>query len=127
MNEPKEIKTKPEKVPTATQTFTLIQEGRSIEDIAQHRWLTVGTIIWHIEKLLPLHPDLQIDLPLPREEALLEIIETIDEIQDSKSKDAIDETGKVKLGALYAALRGQYDYEVLRVVRLYIQMETVEV
>ena len=37
MNEPKEIKTKPEKVPTATQTFTLIQEGRSIEDIAQHR------------------------------------------------------------------------------------------
>lgn len=123
IDEPKLIKKPQKKWATITQTYKLLADGKSLDEIVMERWLTLNTIVTHIEKLVHMHDDLHIDLPLPDDESLLEIIETIEEILDSKSKDLISDDNQVKLWALHHALGGRYSYDQLRIVRLYQSME----
>lgn len=108
---------------TIEQTFDLIESGLDIHQICEKRNLTLGTILWHIEKLFDAWKKIEIELPLPDEHTVEEINITIDEILDTKSADFLDEDGQVKLSPLYQALDRSYSYEDLKAVRLQRKIE----
>ncbi len=56
-----------EKVPTTEVTRKLLEEGKTLEEIAEERELTVGTIIGHLEELADMYEDLDLEDFRPKE------------------------------------------------------------
>ena len=92
-----------------------IETGKSIEEIVALRSLTFGTICDHIEKLYEagtVSGDDILDL-LP--ERLMDVL--------PKIREAFQKTGGVKLAPVFAALKGKYSYDELKLARLAIISE----
>lgn len=97
---------------TFEKTRELLLAGKSIEEIAQEREVKTDTVFNHIETLL-------------KEEDLT--TEQIDHLRsDIKKKDfkkiveAFEESDDIKLTPVFEILKEEYDYEVLKVVRLFL-------
>ncbi len=60
-------KEKSAKIPTTEITKKLLEEGKDLEEIAEERGLTVGTIIGHLEELAGLYDDLDLESFRPKE------------------------------------------------------------
>ncbi len=104
------IGVKKEKVSTYDKTLALINEGNNIEEIAQARHITKGTVIGHLENLV-----------------LKEKInyEELEQLVDERLLSRIPEISKVfreldtdKLQPVFETLNGQYSFDELRIVRL---------
>ena len=95
-----------EKKPSYILTMELLNEGKSIEEISSIRAVKVNTILDHIEKLVEEKREVKIDHLMPKK----------------KDKDLILKTFKKletrKLTPVFEELKGKYEYDVLRIVRL---------
>lgn len=95
---------------TYAQTLALVDEGKSIEEIAKARSLTFGTICTHIEKLVsggdlkPAHLEKMIPAELKKE------LPKIDA--------AFAKLGVEQLAPVYEFLKGIYTYEQLKLARM---------
>tara|TARA_B100000745_G_scaffold299783_1_gene251494 strand:+ start:8438 stop:10051 length:1614 start_codon:yes stop_codon:yes gene_type:complete len=92
------------KLSTYEKTKLLLEEKKSLKEIAHARNMTVGTIIGHLERLDPMvfrHLS-------PEEEVMREI------------QMAFEESGKVALTPIHKALGGRYSYDELRLARLFL-------
>ncbi len=69
---------KAKKIPTLLKTLELVQDGKTIKQIADTRNLTTGTVISHIEQIVDQYPDVKIDHMKPDEKH----IRLISEIQE---------------------------------------------
>ncbi len=120
MPKPGEVKkARPEKriLKESTQEVTkqLLQEGKSVTKIAKERSVTEGTIWGHIEKLA--------------EESQIKQKDIKHILPDNWSKakkdiyKAIDKVGNELLKPIYEELDGEYDYYIIRLVRIWRSME----
>ena len=103
---------RPPKKTTYDETYALIEEGNSIEEICMIRSLTPGTIADHLEKLLQMKrigtDEIEALVPDKLKKALPNIRQTF----DAKGLD--------KLAPVFAALKGKYTYDDLKLARIVI-------
>ena len=97
------------KVPNYKQTEELLKKKLSLTEIADVLGWKEGTIIGHIEKLI------RDEFDVPDFEHLRPDMDEFDAIQT-----AFEDHGTEFLGTVYAKLRGEYSYEQLRLVRLFM-------
>jgi len=100
---------KKRKTPTHEITLEMLQRKMSLEDIASERALTVGTIIDHLEKLKGLGL-------LP---CVNHLRENLDEEDFSRISAEFEKSEDGKLGPVFAAFNGSYEFDTLKLVRLF--------
>ncbi len=105
----RERKAKP-KGETYLKTFELWTEGKTMQEIADIRKLTPGTILGHIEKL---YFDEKINEAQIGKLAAEELGDSLQIIQE-----AFREFGSDHLSSVFGKLRGKYPYDHLRLARL---------
>ncbi len=93
---------------TYEKTKQLIEEGLSMEAIAERRSVTIGTILSHLEKIKIEDNKIVLDRFKPEKKIFNEIKKTFTEFEDNK------------LTPVYKKLDGKYSYEDLRLVRLFL-------
>ncbi len=93
---------------TLEETKTLLAQKFSVKEIAKHRGLSQGTIVQHIEKLVHASETLNIDHLKPNKERFQTI------------KKAFDAKGCSTLSPVYKHLEEKYEYDELRLVRLFL-------
>ncbi len=94
-----------EKRTTFEDTKELLAKKLTLKEIAEKRGLTVDTIIGHIEKLVEAGEEIKIDYLMPKKKDL------------EKIKEAFKKNKDMKLTPTFDALKGIYDYHMLRIVR----------
>lgn len=98
------------KVPTHKQTLELVKKGFSLKEIAKERGMTVPTIIGHLEKLKG-HEGFDIKKYTTR--FCPKDFKIIKAGFSTKNKER-------KLAPVYRRLKGKYDYEEIRLARLFL-------
>ena len=96
-----------------TQTRNLIDEGKSIKEIAKLRELAEATIIDHVEKLKEKEPNLNI-----RHLRDGFSVSRYKKIHSAFQKIGTSDGGKRPLSPVMAILGNGYSFEELRIVRL---------
>lgn len=110
--------TKEEKLPKAAkrstydETFELLKEGKSLEEIAKERSLTLGTICTHAEKLLAAG---SIDRDLVEASIPKRLHEDL-----PKLRAAFKKFPSKELTPVFAHLKGAYTFDELKLARLLI-------
>ena len=90
---------------TYAATKQLLEQGRSITEVAAERGLSVRTVVGHVEKLVADGEDLDLGPLLPASDRLEAI------------QQAIDRSGALALAPVKAMLGKDYTYEEIRLVR----------
>jgi ATP-dependent DNA helicase PIF1 len=96
-------------------TLTLLQEGKTLGEIAEERGLTQGTIIGHIEELIAQG---KADHSICSHFMSPELLEALPAIHR-----AFDSCGAEKIHPVFEKLKGQYSYDDLRLARLMYKKE----
>lgn len=97
-----------DRVPTHLQTLQLLEEGKSLVDIAESRGLTPGTILSHVEKLHAQGSTAALAHLQPDAATVREVSEAYTKLKTRS------------LSALHRKLKGKYEYDELRLARLFI-------
>ena len=90
---------------TYAATKQLLEQGRSITEVAAERGLSVRTVVGHVEKLVDNGEDLDLGPLLPASDRLEAI------------RHALDRSGALALAPVKAMLGKDYTYEEIRLVR----------
>jgi len=93
---------------TYEKTREFVKEKLPLEEIAKKRGMTIGTIISHLEKLQEMIVDVDFSYLKPQTDDL------------KKIKAAFKVTKSTKLSPVYKKLDGKYNYEDLRLARLFL-------
>ena len=118
---PKLAKPKEKKVPTREQTKVLIEEGKSLEEIAEARDLTINTIVGHLEKLVVDFPDLDLSKLKPDQKQIDLVAKAIDACMKNAIEEDLDTNGRMKLGLIHRELGGKMEYEEIRLCRVFVK------
>lgn len=94
-----------EKVASHAKTQGMLNEGMTVQEIAEHRNLSVDTIIGHIEKLVELKEVVNLKHTLPAKKDTDKILKTFKELETTK------------LTPVFEHLKGKYSYQEIRLVR----------
>lgn len=104
------------KVSAHEETYAFLQAGKSLEDIAEIRWVKLSTIFSHIEKLLEEGKEIDLTPHLPADS---------DRIRNIHS--AFVEIGTLSLSPVREFLSSlhneDYTYDELRMARLFLSLE----
>lgn len=107
------IDPKRQKLPTHEETYAFLQIGKSLEDIAEIRWIKVSTIFSHIEKLLEEGKMIDLTPHIPEDTGRLSDIHA-----------AFVELGTLSLSPVREFLASLHDedytYDELRMARLFL-------
>ena len=90
---------------TYAATKQLLEQGRSLTEVAAERGLSVRTVVGHVEKLVDNGEDLDLGPLLPASDRLEAI------------RHALDRSGALALAPVKAMLGKDYTYEEIRLVR----------
>jgi ATP-dependent DNA helicase RecQ len=91
-------------------TKTLLDEGKTIKEIADERKLSVDTVIGHIEKLLEYKEDVKLEHAIPTGKEFDKIAKTFEKLDTRKLTPVFDE------------LKGKVSYQDIRLVRAYLHL-----
>jgi ATP-dependent exoDNAse (exonuclease V) alpha subunit len=98
-----------DKIPTQVITLGLLQKNMNLREIAKERGMTVGTIISHLEKLKENGEELKYFKKIvPKKKDLDKISKAFEESKDGK------------LTPIHRKLKSVYDFDTLKLVRLFI-------
>lgn len=109
---------------TLDKSKALIEAGHDLDEIAARRKLTRSTVIAHIEKLREMHPNLDISRFKPRPEALDAVCNAIAGCMEQAGEDDLDRRGRVKLTPVFLALKRAYNYDEIKLARLFCAPQT---
>ena len=111
---------KPSKPSTYELTLELVEQGLSLEAIAQLRELTVGTIIGHLRHLRQQDPELDLSLYQPDEAIVAAVAGVLAQHHPDVEPDYYDQRGRLRLGIIYTDLEQKYSYEQLNLALLFV-------
>lgn len=99
-------------IKTATHILTkeMLDAGKTIEEVAKERGLTIDTIIGHVEKLLEYKEEVTLDHTLPKEREFKKIAQAFETLETRK------------LTPVYDSLGGKVSYHSIRIVRAYLHL-----
>lgn len=103
------------KVPTIEKTRRLLEKGLSLEEIAEEREVTVGTIIKHVGDLKELGV-LKISLDHLLPENAEEILDLVEAVKKRENPEELTEKGDVRLGAIFREGKEKYSYDEIKLV-----------
>lgn len=115
----KELKKRKPKINTLDETIKLIEEWKSLWEIATTRDLKEQTIISHIIKISKIHPDIDITRFSPGQKLLDRVQSAVE--QASKIAENINEDGNISLWSIYRALSGEVSYDDIKLSMAYIR------
>ena len=105
-----ELEVVEEKTPSHMVTKVMLDEGKTIKDIADVRNFSVDTILGHIEKLREYKEEVKLDHTLPKKKDVDTITKTFKKLDTRK------------LTPVYDALGGKISYHDIRIVRAYLNL-----
>lgn len=91
-------------------TKNLLDEGKTVQEIAEQRDLSVDTILGHIEKLLEYKEEVKLDHTLPKKKDF------------EKIAAAFEKLDTRKLTPVYDTFAGKVSYQDIRIVRAYLNL-----
>ena len=98
-------KEKAEKIPSEEITLTLLNQGKTPEEVASERDMTIGTIYTHMAKLINTK---KIDIDQYVDADLLNLVMSI-----------LNKTPELSNSELFEQLNGSVSYDILRLIRAY--------
>lgn len=110
---------KKEKTSTYEVTKNLLVQGKKLDEIAFEREMTLGTIVGHLERIKITWPEVDLTPHQPAPPVLKKIKGVVSKLKAQASEELLDKDGNVRIGAIYAALNGQMDYETIRLAKLF--------
>ena len=111
---------KPSKPSTYELTLELVEQGLSLEAIAQLRELTIGTIIGHLRHLRQQDPELDLSAYQPDEAIVAAVAGVLAQHHPDVEPDYYDQRGRLRLGIIYTDLEQKYSYEQLNLALLFV-------
>jgi ATP-dependent exoDNAse (exonuclease V) alpha subunit len=99
-----------EKTATHILTKQLLDEGKTVDDVAKARHITTDTVIGHIEKLIEYKEDVKLEHTIP-------VGKEFDKI--AKAFEKLDTR---KLTPVYDELKGKIPYQDIRLVRAFLRL-----
>jgi ATP-dependent exoDNAse (exonuclease V) alpha subunit len=91
-------------------TKTMLDEGKTVKEVAEARGLSLDTILGHIEKLIEYKEVVTLDHTLPKKKEFEKIAKTFEKLDTRK------------LTPVYDALGGKVSYQEIRLVRAYLHL-----
>jgi hypothetical protein len=116
----KKYHTKEKKESTYQKTLKLIGEGKTLEEIAFERELSLGTIVGHLERIAEEEKEIDLSKFKPDDKTVAKVEKIIQKLKDQNQEEFYDKDGRVKLGFIFKAMNGQMDYETIRLTRLFV-------
>lgn len=110
---------KKKKEPTHLITKNMIEQGKTLEEIAHARGLTVGTIINHLTKLQTLFPKFDFSAYRP-EKHLIQTIKAAREHLLRQDPSLLRPDGSVSSKLLYDEMEGKIDYTTIKLALLFL-------
>ncbi len=107
-------------VPNNIKTKHLLESANSIEELAEKRGLTVGTIIKHLGILKEEDSSLDLDKFKPKQDILDEISLKVSELKANKKEEDFSESGQIRLKPIFEALEGQVSYDEIRLALFFV-------
>ncbi len=128
LTNPKDIKRfknkKKEKKLPKQSTFTITKEyilkGLTIEEIADERGLSEGTIMGHFEKIKTIYPEVDISMYKPEQALLRRVQISHKQILAGKDPEKVREDGSVSLKALFDAMNQEVTYAEIKLAMVFI-------
>lgn len=111
-------KAKKEKWDTVKQTLIYVQQGKTIEQIAEIRELTTGTVLEHISKISILMPEIDIQHLAPPKPLLQKIQKAIATL--AKNKEFATTSERVKHKIIFDFLEGKISYHDIKLCMLFV-------
>ncbi len=111
-------KPKKEKWDTVKQTLIYVQQGKTLEEIAELRELATGTILEHISKISILMPEVDIKHLAPPKTLLQKIKKAITTL--AKNKEFASTNERVKHKIIYDFLKGEISYHDIKLCMLFV-------
>lgn len=108
------IKQKLDKTSTFDITLKLIEEGKTIGQIAKERELAPSTIEGHIARLMEMYPEKDLSGFKPKESDLEKIKKAFDLCIANAIEEDFSKDGILKSSLLFAALKGKYSYSEIK-------------
>ena len=88
----------------------MLNEGKTLQEVALERKLSLDTVLGHIEKLREYKEDVTLDHTLPKKKEFDKIAKTFEKLDTRK------------LTPVYDALGGKVTYQDIRLVRAYLNL-----
>ena len=102
---------KMEKWDTLKATLSLVNQGKTLEDIVQERWLAESTILSHIFNIHLLYPNASLRQFKP-DKKLLDVVKSA--IKKAKTQENSDSSGGADLKSVYVILNGTVSYAQIK-------------
>ena len=116
-------KKKEKKLPKQS-TFTItkdyILKGLSIEEIAEERGLSEGTIMGHFEKIKTIYPEVDISKYKPEAALFRKVQIAHKQILAAKDPEKVREDGSVSLKALFDAMNQEVSYSEIKLAMVFV-------
>lgn len=109
---------KKDTTPTHIQTKELMESSNSIEELAQKRGMSLGTIIKHLSILKEKEPTFDLSKFLPKATIITQIEKALQTIKENNNKDDFSENGEPRLKPIFEALDGEVTYDDIRMALL---------
>ncbi|MBP7841944.1 helix-turn-helix domain-containing protein [Patescibacteria group bacterium] len=95
-----------------------VQQGKTLEQIAEIRELTTGTILEHISKISILMPEIDITHLAPKKALLQKIKKAVATL--AKNKEFASTNERVKHKIIYDFLKGKMSYHDIKLCMLFV-------
>jgi hypothetical protein len=116
-------KPKVEKVPTIIKTLDLIEQGKSIKEIAKIRELAIITIEGHVAQLVEKYPEKDFSKFSPPKDTLEEIKKGLQICLKKASEEDITKDGNLNSKVLFDHFNAKYSYTTLKMAQAFINLE----
>lgn len=105
---------------TVENTRALFVKNLSLQEIANERGLTQGTIISHLAKVKEQDKDFDLSRIKPDQQQINDVRTVYQQLKKENAPASVSEDGTVKLKAMFDALKQQYSYNDIRVALLFM-------
>ena len=105
---------------TVENTRALFVKNLSLQEIANERGLTQGTIISHLAKVKEQDKDFDLSRIKPDHQQISDVRKVYQQLKKENAPASVSEDGTVKLKAMFDALNQQYSYNDIRVALLFV-------
>lgn len=108
---------------TLSITKALIDAGCDLDEIAAQRKLSKRTVISHLEQLRAIEPSLDISKFKPHPKTVVAVCNAVERCREKAGEDDLDGRGQIKLTPVFLELKRAYNYEEIRLARLFCDAE----
>jgi hypothetical protein len=109
-----------QKINTLTLTKELVIKKKSIEEIAKERKLSEGTIVNHLQKMVDIWPEIDLEYLQPAKKDLKIIQKIVQKIEKEKNEDNFTEDGTMRLRPIFEGLNEKFSYDEIKLILIFL-------